>query len=96
MHQLEKWPSGRRRSPAKGVWGNSHRGFESLFLRLHPYSAPVAQLDRVLGYEPRGRRFEPFRAHHSYQKLNFFPQKDTFIKKNNINCCSILFFKLLY
>src|SRR4051812_964651 len=27
--------------------------------------APVAQLDRVLGYEPRGRRFESFRARHS-------------------------------
>ena len=27
-----------------------------------PQYAPVAQLDRVLGYEPRGRRFESFRA----------------------------------
>ena len=27
-------------------------------------SAPVAQLDRVLGYEPRGRAFESLRAHH--------------------------------
>jgi hypothetical protein len=26
-------------------------------------SAPVAQLDRVLGYEPRGRAFESLRAH---------------------------------
>jgi hypothetical protein len=26
--------------------------------------APVAQLDRVFGYEPKGRRFESFRAHH--------------------------------
>ena len=26
--------------------------------------APVAQLDRVSGYEPEGRRFESFRAHH--------------------------------
>ena len=25
--------------------------------------APVAQLDRVLGYEPRGRAFESLRAH---------------------------------
>ena len=35
-----------------------HRGFESHSLR----SAPVAQLDRVSGYEPEGRRFESFRA----------------------------------
>ena len=26
--------------------------------------APVAQLDRVLGYEPRGREFESLRARH--------------------------------
>ncbi len=26
--------------------------------------APVAQLDRVLGYEPRGQEFESLRAHH--------------------------------
>ena len=25
---------------------------------------PVAQLDRVTGYEPVGRRFDPCRAHH--------------------------------
>ena len=33
--------------------------------------APVAQLDRAPGYEPVGRRFESFRAHHF--PLNFFP-----------------------
>jgi hypothetical protein len=58
----ERWPSGRRRSPAKGVWEKSHRGFESLFLRQSNH-APVAQLDRVSGYEPEGRRFNSFRAH---------------------------------
>ena len=26
--------------------------------------APVAQLDRVIGYEPIGREFESLRAHH--------------------------------
>gem|GEM_PF-4011655 len=31
----ERWPSGRRRSPAKGVGGQPSRGFESLPLR-HP------------------------------------------------------------
>ncbi len=28
--------------------------------------APVAQLDRVSGYEPEGRRFESFRARHFF------------------------------
>ena len=27
-------------------------------------TAPVAQLDRVLGYEPSGREFESLQAHH--------------------------------
>ena len=27
-------------------------------------NAPVAQLDRVLGYEPNGREFESLRVHH--------------------------------
>ncbi len=31
----ERWPSGRRRSPAKGVYRKRYRGFESLLLR-HP------------------------------------------------------------
>jgi hypothetical protein len=30
---LERWPSGRRRSPAKGVYLDRYRGFESLPLR---------------------------------------------------------------
>ena len=34
----ERWPSGRRRSPAKGVYRKRYRGFESLLLR-HPFSA---------------------------------------------------------
>ena len=41
-----------------------HRGFESLSLRQ--INAPVAQLDRVSGYEPGGRRFESFRARHFF------------------------------
>ena len=40
-----------------------HRGFESLPLRHFSYRfAPVAQLDRVPGYEPGGREFESLRA----------------------------------
>ncbi len=30
------------------------------------YSAPIAQLDRVLGYEPSGQRFESSRVRHFY------------------------------
>ena len=33
----ETWPSGRRRSPAKGVGGKPSRGFESLRLRHPPF-----------------------------------------------------------
>ncbi len=32
-------------------------------------TAPVAQLDRVLGYEPSGREFESLQAHHTEQKI---------------------------
>ena len=53
---------------------NLYRGFESLALRqfvlletqtiaYNVAHAPVAQLDRVLGYEPRGQEFESLRAH---------------------------------
>ena len=33
----ERWPSGRRRSPAKGVYRERYRGFESLLLRHLPF-----------------------------------------------------------
>ena len=39
---------------------------------IHEY-APVAQLDRVFGYEPKGRRFESFRARQipkQHKKIN--------------------------
>ncbi len=36
------------------------------------YYAPVAQLDRVPGYEPGGRRFESFRARHFHKNLQIF------------------------
>ena len=35
-------------------------------------NAPVAQLDRVLGYEPSGRRFESFQARHTIKKPHQF------------------------
>ena len=37
-------------------------------IEKHISIAPVAQLDRVPGYEPGGRRFESFRARH-FQRL---------------------------
>ncbi len=35
--RAERWPSGRRRSPAKGVYRERYRGFESLLLRQFPH-----------------------------------------------------------
>ncbi len=34
------------------------------------HSAPVAQLDRVPGYEPGGREFESLRARHLIKELS--------------------------
>ena len=57
---LEKWPSGWRRLPAKQVYDvKLYRGFESLFLRQFVL---LAQLDRALDYESRGRGFESLKA----------------------------------
>ena len=40
-------------------------GNDSIFtFKANQYLARVAQLDRVPGYEPGGRRFESFHAHH--------------------------------
>ena len=43
-------------------------------------NAPVAQLDRVPGYEPGGRRFESFHAHHTIKptdlSVGFFVLED--------------------
>ncbi len=66
--KTERWPSGRRRSPAKGVWAlspieGSNPSFSAIFL-LDIFDARVAQLDRVPGYEPGGQRFESSHAYH--------------------------------
>ena len=37
----------------------------NIFLSLILQYAPIAQLDRVLGYEPRGQEFESLWAHQS-------------------------------
>ena len=38
---VEMWPSGRRRSPAKGVGPEGSRGFESHRLRHHTFFADL-------------------------------------------------------
>ena len=43
----------------------------NLFSQRYQY-APVAQLDRVRGYEPRGREFESLRARHKNNHLQPF------------------------
>ena len=61
---LERWPSGRRRSPAKGVYLDRYRGFESLPLRhikkahflvgffvLHVYTTHIYTTHRILFYK---------------------------------------------
>jgi hypothetical protein len=40
-----------------------------IYVRISRSKAPVAQLDRVLGYEPRGRGFESLRAHQKIKGL---------------------------
>ena len=46
----------------------------NLFSQRYQY-APVAQLDRVRGYEPRGREFESLRARHKNRHLERFRSK---------------------
>ena len=50
------------------------------------YSAPVAQLDRVLGYEPSGQRFESFRVRH----FILFKSIDIHLLSNNHGICYIV------
>jgi hypothetical protein len=54
------------------AWRSLLYGANSVIVRrLHPLQcAPVAQLDRAFGYEPKGRRFESFRAHHNSFIMN--------------------------
>ena len=42
----------------------------NLYLRY----VPIAQLDRVFGYEPKGRGFESLWAHHSHQSRKDLPR----------------------
>jgi hypothetical protein len=49
-----------------------------------PY-APVAQLDRVPGYEPGGREFESLRAHHINKKPLLKRRGFLFMGRRNLN-----------
>ena len=61
-----RWPRLKGRSPARGVCGQLHPGFK---IPASPPFASVAQLDRVLGYEPTVRRFRSSRMHHLLSEL---------------------------
>ena len=50
----------------------------------HHNDALVAQLDRVLGYEPSGRRFESFRVRHFFYDFAHFN-----LAKNTLSRLSI-------
>ena len=50
----ETWPSGRRRSPAKGVGGKPSRGFESLRLRHHILPVPVSGISGAIPAQDQG------------------------------------------
>jgi hypothetical protein len=73
----ERWPSGRRRLPAKQVWREFlHRGFESLPLRQR---VPVAQLDRAPDCGSGGREFKSPRARQLRRNL----------LKEFFSCCQV-------
>ena len=57
-------------------YGKFHKSVDALPRHPHnsaPDSAPVAQLDRVPGYEPGGREFESLRAHHLEKEQQALP-----------------------
>ncbi len=53
----------------------------SLAIRL---CAPVAQLDRVLDYESRGRMFESCRVYHIYQQAMPLDQGGFFVSRRSL------------
>ena len=62
FRHLEKWPRGRRHSPAKGAYELKLVSRVRIPLSPPLNVAPVAQLDRVSGYEPEGQEFESLRV----------------------------------
>src|ERR1043165_236557 len=63
----ERWPSGRRRTPAKRVY---LKRVPRVRIPLSPpVSAPVAQLDRAPDYGSGGWGFKSLRARHKINNL---------------------------
>ena len=56
--------------------------------------APVAQLDRVIGYEPIGQGFESLRVRHFFSALEIYLETDVLGKYPQANTLSIIFFFL--
>jgi hypothetical protein len=62
---LRCWSRGSSSSPARWRTAAVNSRKEGKFGTIGKSTcAPVAQLDRVFGYEPKGREFESLRAHH--------------------------------
>ena len=60
-------------SQQTAVWGNLHRGFESLPLRQPPASCARSSVDRALGCGPKGRGFESRRARQTPRRCGASP-----------------------
>ena len=65
VYPLERWPSGLRRTPGKGVYGELYRGFESLSLRQSKTERWPSGLRRIPG---KGVCGEPYRE---FESLSF-------------------------
>jgi hypothetical protein len=73
LENLERWPSGRRRTPAKRVY---LKRVPRVRIPLSPpVSAPVAQLDRAPDYGSGGWGFKSLRARQIFPPVGFsFPR----------------------
>lgn len=67
-----KAPS-RVRIPPSPFYGVVYNNGNHLSLGMEIYHAPVAQLDRVSGYEPGGREFESLRARKINKSIRYHP-----------------------
>jgi hypothetical protein len=65
--------------------------WESLAILLVSRAA-VAQMDRVLGYEPRGRGFESCQPHHFFKAFQLFCFKQAF--PASVFCITLLHARL--
>ena len=57
---------------------------------------PVAQLDRVFGYEPKGRGFESLQARHKKEMIDVISLYILYFKMQNINLLFCLFYSIHY